>query len=147
MPRKTAYDISNLIFHLTENKEEIIDNIKSEINPPSSNIWQKVSKLMNYEISAKNIYTVVKLNRYDVMRKLNLVPTPALESKSEQVNYDPEFLNYYSNSESSDQSEENVLSFNITLMAEEWANIYEPTEKYYNRSDNKNSTRVYTILK
>lgn len=42
---------------------------------------------------------------------------------------------------------QSVLSFRISLMVEEWANIYESIEKYYNRYYNKNFTQINSILK
>lgn len=80
---KNCLWISNLIIHF---KEEIIDNLISQINPLFSNILRKISKLMNYEILAKNIYTTVKLNGYGVMKYLDPVSIPGMVSKSEHIN-------------------------------------------------------------
>lgn len=143
MPRK-EYDVSVLLDYLVKNKYDIIvDVVSGEIRKPSEDIWKRISQLMDFKISPKNVYTIVKCNRFEVREKIGLISSiPQAESPNKPTN-----SNIDSGSDVSEQSEDNLLSFNITLTAEEWTNIYQPTDQYYKRSDNKNRYRAYLILK
>lgn len=145
MPRKREYDVSALLEHLANNKEDIIlDKTNGQIQPPSSDIWKTISQLMDFKISSKNIYTIVKSNRYKSKEKIGIVE---LVYQVESLNNEPGNFNIHSESNDSDESEDNLLSFNITLTAKDWTNIYQPTDQYYKRSDNKSHYRVYSVLK
>lgn len=144
MPRK-QYDVSVLLNYLVQNKKEIIINVTSgDIRKPSEDIWKRISQLMDFKISPKNVYTVVKCNQFEAREKIGIISSiPRAESPNE-----PDNINVDSHSDVSEQSENNILlSFNITLTAEEWTNIFQPTDQYYKRSDSKNRYRTYSILK
>jgi len=143
MPRK-EYDVSVLLELLVKNRDDIIIDVASgDIRKPSEDIWKKISQLMDFKISPKNVYTIIKYNRYESREKIGIISSIAHpESPNE-----PAISNVDSGSDVSEQFEDNLLSFNITLTAQEWTNIYQPTDQYYKRSDNKNRYRAYSILK
>jgi len=98
---------------------------------------------MDFKISPKNVYTIAKCNRFESREKIGIVSSiapPESPNKPANSNVDSGF-------DVSKQFEENLLSFKITLTAEEWTNNYQPTDQYYKRSDSKNRFRAYSILK
>lgn len=72
MPRKLKINLEFLLDTIVSNKEYIIDPINGNIHPPSAKCFDNISMKLDRAISSKNIYTIVKLNRYDVKVKLGL---------------------------------------------------------------------------
>jgi hypothetical protein len=144
MPRNLKFDIDDLISIILSNKSNLI-NLKNGINPPASDCWNNISKELNYVISSKYIYTIVKLNRYSVRDKLLGDFDSATKLTINKI-IDDEDSDVFSSDHQS-ENEDNILNFNITLSEEEWDSIKKPTETLYKRLDKKYPVRVYHTLK
>jgi len=110
----------------------------------------RYSKKIDYAISVKYIYAIVKLDRYDILNKLGLktphnIIEPELSVNFNTEQYDDIDSNKYCETTEEDES---ILTFNITLSKEEWRKIYDPSSsvRSYHRSDNKNNYRNYETL-
>lgn len=144
MPRQPKFNIDSLLSILISNKSKIINPENGNINPPTSDCWNEISKELSYTISSKYIYTIVKLNRYGINDKLVDNFDSATTTIEKKV-IDDEESDIFSDDYKSD--EETILNFNMTLSKEEWNSIHEPTETLYKRSDKKYPVRSYQTLK
>lgn len=142
MPRKLPIDISTLVELLINMKNEIIDPDKGKINPPLSKCWEMISEKMNYKISSENEYTIVKMNRYNIVEKLgiSLPSVKPFENKFMTMIHTQIQMYLIIPMKIS-------LTSNITLSKEEWIIVREKKETVFKRSDNKNIIRAYYILK
>ena len=94
MPRQLKFDIDHLLSILISNKSKIINLKDGIINPPTSDCWNNISKELNHVISSKYIYTIVKVNRYDIKDKLvdNFDFVTSIENR---IIYDEELRHFF----------------------------------------------------
>lgn len=119
-------------------KSDIFKENKVNVGP-THKVWEDIKVFLNGEISTKNLYTLVKCNRQNILSMLEYL-----------VEITSEFENY-SDSDSSLKDSINVESFKfkITLSAEEWKKLICDDVTYKRNSNNVQSlylTRVYSIL-
>lgn len=114
----------------------------NSIKGPSAQCWTDISKDLNYLISSKYVYIIVKENRNDICNKLFLNGIPTCTDDLDNIN---RFDDFHS-STSSETFSEDTLNFNITLSADEWGSLYDNRPQIYKRSDKKSEYRTYHTL-
>lgn len=114
----------------------------NSIKGPSAQCWSDISKDLNYLISSKYAYIIVKENRNEICNKIfsNIIPTCTDEF---DIN---KFDDCHSSSTSSETFSDDTLHFNITLSADEWGSLYDDRPQIYKRSDKKSEYRSYYTL-
>jgi len=121
MPKKQSVCQQILIGGILNRKEEIFDTNNQNIWGPSHVCWEVISKDLNNVVSSKYIYTIVKQNRFDIIKQLHFSENVCEIEKSESEN---------------DENEPQILEFTITLSA-----LY-----LYKRNDRNNGVREYDVL-
>jgi hypothetical protein len=99
-----------------------------------------ISKDLNYLISSKYAYIILKENRNVICNKLFPNEIPTHTDEFDNIN---NFDDFHS-SISSETCSDDTLNFNITLSAEEWGSLYDNKPQIYKRSNQKSEYRSYS---
>jgi len=138
MLKQPSISQTNLVESILNRKKEIFNSSTQSIWGPSHDCWKDISNDLNNIISSKYIYTVVKQNRFDILKQLNFS-----ENISEIKNKTETIIN---SSSDTDENEPQTLEFTITLSAQEWKLVYDSERRIYKRSDRNNGVREYDVL-
>ncbi|KAF0749942.1 Uncharacterized protein FWK35_00013587 [Aphis craccivora] len=137
MPKKQSVCQQILVGGILNRKEEIFDTNNQKIWGPSHVCWEDISKDLNNVVSSKYIYTIVKQNRFDILKQLNFSENVCeIEKKIETIISESE----------NDENEPQTLEFTITLSAQEWKLVYDSERRVYKRNDRNNGVREYDVL-
>ena len=99
-------------------------------------VWKQLSDLLRGEMSPKNMYTFVKLNRHNCWETLEIKNEESEEPDCTDT--EPEYI-----SDDPDENPHNT-DFQMTISYDEWATVWKEEVEYSNTSG---QTRQYTILK
>lgn len=144
MPTTSTINFDQFLNVLIYSKVDIFDKESKNLRSPNHLCWIELKKQMNFNISSKYLYLILKQNRHDIFTKFQNTIKVNLAEDRKTVESSEEF------SESDDSSSESVkkLKFKITLSRQEWMNIYDSEQiQIYKRSDGKNNHRSYQTLK
>lgn len=143
MPRETTVDVKALVAVLKEHVSEIRNENSKKINPTSNPVWKKIQGKLNFNISLNYLYSIVLLNRFNVMETLGFDEEPA--SSSFEVQYEDNDNDSISIENENNEETETIMKFKMTLSVEEWNGmITDPMS--YNRKDRPNTMRSYPVL-
>ena len=96
---------------------------------PSHKIWTDLSKQLGGRISAKALYTFVKMDRHNIQEKLGLTNEAHEESQTSDVDLDS-----------------TTIGFQLTIPFQEWTEQF-VEETVYKSTEAQSNERHYTILK
>ena len=123
MPRPSAWDKEEVINVLKAAKHSVVT--EHGIAGPTNTVWKQLSDLLRGEMSPKNMYTFVKLNRHC---------WETLEIKNEEseepdcTDTEPEYI-----SDDPDENPHNT-DFQMTISYDEWATVWKEEVEYSNTS-------------
>ncbi|CAI6352262.1 unnamed protein product [Macrosiphum euphorbiae] len=138
MPKQPSICQTNLVETILNRKKDIFNTSTQSIWGPSHDCWKDISNDLNNIVSSKYIYTVVKQNRFDILKQLNFSENISeIENKTETI---------ISSSSDTDENEPQTLEFTITLSAQEWKLVYDSERRIYKRNDRNNGVREYDVL-
>lgn len=145
MPRKSAITQQRIIDIFKTFKGDIFD-INGKISPPSNEIQKKISEAFEHLFSAKYCYTLIKLDRYNLWKSLDLQLQDENDESSVDSNSDSKSeINDTSECESFIQTEDETRC-KLHLNSEEWIRM-EPISKKYRSSEKYKKIKNYTVLK
>lgn len=131
MPRKPSVDKVSIFAVLCNSKEAIVQNGK--IATPAASVWKELSQQLEDKMSAKALYTFVKLNRHNIWS--------ALEISDQESNSEGEL-----DSHCISPGQENCQAFELEVPFEDWVKFI-PEKVEYNDKFSPTQKREYTILK
>lgn len=145
MPKNSALSQQCIVDTFKKFKDDILDT-DGKISPPSNGIWKKISEAFNHVLSVKYCYTLIKLNRHNLWKSLDL----QCQGENDKISSDS---NSDSKSDVSDTSEcesfiqtDDEIRCKLHLNSEEWTRI-EPVSKKYKSSERYKKFKKYTVLK
>lgn len=125
MQRKAKIPIQRIFETLIVFRSSIT-NDRGLIKSPSDKIWKEISNTFGIgNISPKYLYTICKMNRGNILSKLNILQS----TETTYLNNDP--VPCEIDSESDACVTDKSLNFNITLSSEEWKQIHPITRTYH----------------
>ena len=134
MPRPSAWDKEEVINVLKAAKHSVVT--EHGIAGPTNTVWKQLSDLLRGEMSPKNMYTFVKLNRHNCWETLEIKNEESEEPDCTDT--EPEYI-----SDDPDENPHNT-DFQMTISYDEWATVWKEEVEY---SNTNGQTRQYTILK
>lgn len=135
MVRKPSVDKVSIFPILCNSKEAIVQNGK--IATPAAPVWKELSQQLENKMSAKALYTFVKLNRHNIWSALEITDQESnLESNSEGE----------LDSRCISPGQENCQAFELEVPFEDWVKFI-PEKVKYNDKFSPSQKREYTILK
>ncbi len=89
MPKKPAVDRDSIFTVLCSSKEAIVRN--GNIATPNQSIWTELCKQLDNKITAKALYTFVKLNRHNIWNALGFTQESDHETSgsSDDTDFEP----------------------------------------------------------
>ncbi|CAI6375454.1 unnamed protein product [Macrosiphum euphorbiae] len=128
MPRKISIPFDDIVKAINEYKNKIFEGHEMLVGPTHP-IWADIREGLNGEISKKCIYTILKCNRNDVLRIIQIKPHDDVimsnDTSIELIDNDSSDFEIESHSDNDIEK----INFKITLSKEEWAAIH--CEKKY----------------
>jgi len=101
---------------------------------------------LNFNISSKYLYLIVKENRHNILTKLELTPDVYIQSYQQDISESN--ISEESTGDSDDLNNESKLNFKMALSNDELEAIYDSVNsRVYKRSDGKSMNREYRTLK
>lgn len=138
MPRKPAVDHKVILDVLKGYNVQDFFQANNAVVPPSEKIWKRIAADFRHMIKPKNVYTMVHLNRHDILTELKRyfhIPVEASTEVSDKENISEDLRRR----EKPDLPESQV--FNVIIPVEVWKKI-EPVEKIRKRNDTRLQKRV-----
>ncbi len=138
MPKKPAVDRDCIFTVLCSTKEAIVKN--GNIATPNQSIWTELSKELENKITAKALYTFVKLNRHNIWTALGFTHESDNEtsgSSDDTGDFEPGSLS---------PRPKDCWTFDLEVPFQEWIEFMPETVQYKNKIS-KTQKREYTILK
>jgi len=144
MPKKSKLDIDRFIQIASQYNLRYTDS--TTLKGPADSCWLGISRDLDFSITSKYAYTIVKGNRYGMAEKLFVNTSKINDNISPEAYENDEQQTNTSGSEMSENSDEK-FNFNITLSLNEWNNLYDGQPQIYKRSDGKIDYRSFHTLK
>lgn len=137
MPKKPAVDRDSIFTVLCSAKDAIVQN--GNITTPNQSIWTQLSKQLDNKITAKALYTFVKLNRHNIWTALGCTHESDHETSgsSDDADFEPGSLS---------PRAKDSWSFELKVPFQKWIEFMPETVNYKAKFC-KTPKREYTILK
>ncbi len=137
MPKKPAVDRDCIFTVLCSSKEAIVKN--GNIATPNQSIWTELSKQLENKITAKALYTFVKLNRHNIWTALGFTHESDNETSgsSDDTDFEPGSLS---------PRPKDCWTFDLEVPFQKWIECMPETVQYKNKIS-KTQKREYSILK
>ena len=71
MPKRSSIDLGAVKDVFVEFRSNVVD-LNGNILPPSSEIWDQMSRKLSFPSSAKYLYTMLKMNRYSLHEQVGI---------------------------------------------------------------------------
>ena len=128
--RKISYE--DVIHDVLSRRDELFDK-ENNLHPPSHACWASIAEnFQHYEVSPKDIWTLVKCQRLgDIFNN----------------NYEKQSNSSSSSSSSEEGNNNNFLNLSITLSWDEWSKLAVRDAVLYRDSNRTSLTKTYTILR
>ncbi|XP_060748439.1 chromobox protein homolog 1a isoform X2 [Tachysurus vachellii] len=137
MPKKPSVDRDSIFTVLCSAKDAIVQN--GNIATPNQSIWTELSKQLQNKITAKALYTFVKLNRHNIWTALGISHESDHETSgsSDDADFEPGSLS---------PRPKDSWTFDLEVPFQKWIEFMPETVKYKNKLS-VTQKMDYTILK
>ncbi len=124
MPKKPAVDRDSIFTVLCSSKEAIVRN--GNIATPNQSIWTELCKQLDNKITAKALYTFVKLNRHNIWNALGFTQESDHETSgsSDDTDFEPGSLS---------SSPKDCCTFDFEVPFQKWIEFMPETVTYKNK--------------
>ncbi|KAL5237753.1 hypothetical protein ACI65C_005163 [Semiaphis heraclei] len=137
MPPTSKIDFDQILKVLAERKSNIFDEGTKLLKSPTDKCWKDVINELNFNISAKYLYLIVKENRHNILTKLK--PTLDVNIQSYKQEFGQSEISEESSGHNDDLNSVSKLDFKMALSKDQWESIYDSVNSRVYKSDNMNT--------